>query len=130
MPEGFEAKINPQAMADLLAFLRQPSRELLLPIGVPRPVNREAIARRVGQGRRPTVSVRTVIVAVYGGPAAAAALSHPTAACVATVCHGGVRFGTFTSRWDSSTGRRLKYPSARSFLSRKQVHDGRFQNNF
>ncbi len=29
MPEGFETKITPQAMADLLAFLRQPSRELL-----------------------------------------------------------------------------------------------------
>ncbi|HUE15679.1 MAG TPA: PVC-type heme-binding CxxCH protein [Planctomycetaceae bacterium] len=29
MPEGFEAKISPPAMADLLAFLRQPSRDLL-----------------------------------------------------------------------------------------------------
>jgi putative membrane-bound dehydrogenase-like protein len=29
MPEGFETKISPQAMADLLAFLRQPSRDLL-----------------------------------------------------------------------------------------------------
>lgn len=29
MPEGFETKISPQAMADLLSFLRQPSRELL-----------------------------------------------------------------------------------------------------
>jgi hypothetical protein len=29
MPEGFETKISPQAMADLLAFLRQPSRDML-----------------------------------------------------------------------------------------------------
>jgi putative heme-binding domain-containing protein len=29
MPEGFETKITPQAMADLLSFLRQPSRDLL-----------------------------------------------------------------------------------------------------
>jgi putative membrane-bound dehydrogenase-like protein len=29
MPEGFETKITPQAMGDLLAFLRQPSRDLL-----------------------------------------------------------------------------------------------------
>ena len=29
MPEGFEQKISQPAMADLLAFLRQPSRDLL-----------------------------------------------------------------------------------------------------
>ncbi len=29
MPDGFETKISPQAMGDLLAFLRQPSRDLL-----------------------------------------------------------------------------------------------------
>ena len=33
MPEGFEAKISPAAMADLLAFLRQPSRDLLNGVG-------------------------------------------------------------------------------------------------
>jgi putative heme-binding domain-containing protein len=35
MPEGFETKITPQAMADLLAFLRQPSRELLQSVSAP-----------------------------------------------------------------------------------------------
>jgi putative membrane-bound dehydrogenase-like protein len=35
MPEGFETKVTPQAMADLLAFLRQPSRELLQSISSP-----------------------------------------------------------------------------------------------
>ncbi len=29
MPEGVETKINPQAMADLIAFLRNPSRQWL-----------------------------------------------------------------------------------------------------
>jgi hypothetical protein len=29
MPEGFETKISIAAMADLLTFLRQPSRDLL-----------------------------------------------------------------------------------------------------
>ena len=44
MPEGFEAKISPHAMADLLAFLRQPSRDLLQSVStttVGRPSGRE-----------------------------------------------------------------------------------------
>jgi putative membrane-bound dehydrogenase-like protein len=35
MPEGFETKISPQAMADLLAFLRQPSRDVLQSVCAP-----------------------------------------------------------------------------------------------
>ena len=30
MPEGVETKIGPQAMADLIAFLRNPSRQWLI----------------------------------------------------------------------------------------------------
>lgn len=43
MPEGFETKISPQAMADLLAFLREPSRDLL------QSVSSTAVGRRSGQ---------------------------------------------------------------------------------
>jgi putative heme-binding domain-containing protein len=43
MPEGFETKISPQAMADLLAFLRQPSRDLL------QSVSSTAVGRRTGR---------------------------------------------------------------------------------
>jgi putative membrane-bound dehydrogenase-like protein len=41
MPDGFETKISPQAMGDLLAFLRQPSRDLLQ-TGSPTPAGRQA----------------------------------------------------------------------------------------
>ncbi len=41
MPDGFETKISPQAMGDLLAFLRQPSRDLLQS-GKPAPAGRAA----------------------------------------------------------------------------------------
>ncbi|HEV8000753.1 MAG TPA: PVC-type heme-binding CxxCH protein [Planctomycetaceae bacterium] len=41
MPDGFETKISPQAMGDLLAFLRQPSRDLLQE-GAPTPAGRRA----------------------------------------------------------------------------------------
>jgi putative heme-binding domain-containing protein len=41
MPDGFETKISPQAMGDLLAFLRQPSRDLLQS-GKPTPAGRAA----------------------------------------------------------------------------------------
>jgi len=41
MPDGFETKISPQAMGDLLAFLRQPSRDLLHE-GAPTPAGRPA----------------------------------------------------------------------------------------